>query len=110
MPLDMQVKFLRLLQEKRFYPLGGTKEIEADFRVIAATNRNLKELVEKGEFREDLYYRLNVVHFTVPALKDRPQDIIELTHYFLYELSIKYNRPIYGISQEVMQSLLNYTY
>lgn len=110
MPLDMQVKFLRLLQEKRFYPLGGTKEIEADFRVIAATNRNLKELVEKGEFREDLYYRLNVVHFTVPALKDRPQDIIELTHYFLYELSIKYNRPIYGISQEVMQSLLNYTW
>lgn len=110
MPLEMQVKFLRLLQEKKFYRVGGTKEIEVDFRVIAATNKNLKELVEKGEFREDLYYRLNVVHFTVPPLRERPQDIIELTHYFLYEMSIKYNRPIHGISQDVMQTLLNHSW
>jgi len=108
MPLDMQVKFLRLLQEKKFYPVGGTKEVEVDFRIIAATNRNLTELIERGGFREDLFYRLNVVNINVPALRERPEDIIELTHYFLYEMSIKYNKPIYGISQNIMQSLLNY--
>ena len=110
MPLEMQVKILRLLQEKKFYPVGGTKEIEADFRVVAATNRDLKELVEEGKFREDLYYRLNVVNFKVPPLRERPEDIIELTHYFLYEISVKYNRPIHGISQAVMQSLLRHSW
>jgi len=109
-PLEMQVKFLRLLQEKKFFRVGGTKEIEINFRVIAATNKRLKEQVDKGEFREDLYYRLNVVHFTVPPIRERPQDIIELTHYFLYETSIKYSQPIYGISQNVMQILLNYSW
>lgn len=69
MPLEMQVKILRLLQEKRFYPVGGTKEIEVDFRVVAATNRNLKELVKEGKFREDLYYRLNVVSLEIPPLR-----------------------------------------
>ncbi|MBE1553336.1 sigma-54 interaction domain-containing protein [Sporosarcina limicola] len=110
MPLEMQVKILRLLQEKKFYPVGGTEEVEVDFRVIAATNRDLKELVAEGKFREDLYYRLNVVNFKVPPLRDRPEDIIELTHYFLYEISIKYHRPIHGISQAVMQSLLQHTW
>ncbi|WP_342601152.1 sigma 54-interacting transcriptional regulator [Psychrobacillus sp. FSL H8-0483] len=110
MPLDMQVKILRLLQEKRFYTVGGTKEIEADFRVVAATNRDLKELVKDGKFREDLYYRLNVVNIKVPPLRDRIEDIIELTHYFLFEISVKYNRPIHGISQTVMQTLLKYSW
>ncbi|KXH80712.1 sigma 54-interacting transcriptional regulator [Sporosarcina sp. HYO08] len=110
MPLEMQVKILRLLQEKKFYPVGGTKEIEVDFRVVAATNRDLKELVQEGKFREDLYYRLNVVNFKVPPLRERIEDIIELTHYFLYEISVKYNRPIHGISQEVMQSLLKHSW
>lgn len=108
MPLEMQVKLLRLLQEKKFYPVGGTKEIEVDFRIIAATNSNLMELVEEGKFREDLYYRLNVVSLEIPPLRKRPEDIIELTHYFLYEVSIKYNRPIHGISQSVMQALLHH--
>lgn len=106
MPLEMQVKLLRLLQERKFYPVGGTKEITVDFRLIAATNRNLRELVNTGKFREDLYYRLNVVSIEIPPLRKRPEDIIELTHYFLHELSIKYNRPIHGISQHVMQGLL----
>ncbi len=110
MPLEMQVKILRLLQEKKFYTVGGTKEIEVDFRVVAATNRDLKELIKEGKFREDLYYRLNVVNFKVPPLRERPEDIIELTHYFLYELSVKYNRPIHGISQAVMQALLQHTW
>ncbi len=108
MPLEMQVKILRLLQEKKFFAVGGTKEIEVDFRVVAATNRNLKELVDEGKFREDLYYRLNVVNFIVPPLRDRPEDIIELTHYFLNEISVKYNKPIHGISQTVMQNLLKH--
>lgn len=108
MPLEMQVKILRLLQEKKFYPVGGTKEIEVDFRVVAATNRDLHELVKAGKFREDLYYRLNVVSLEIPPLRKRPEDIIELTHYFLYEISIKYKRPIHGISQTVMQALLQH--
>ncbi len=108
MPLEMQVKILRLLQEKVFYPVGGTREIEVDFRVVAATNRNLNELVKEGKFREDLYYRLNVVGIEIPPLRKRPEDIIELTHYFLHDISIKYNRPIHGISQSVMQALLQH--
>lgn len=108
MPLEMQVKILRLLQEKRFYPVGGTKEIEVDFRIVAATNKDLQELIDEGKFREDLYYRLNVVNFTIPPLRERPEDIIELTHYFLYEVSRKYNKPIHGISQTVMQRLLQH--
>ncbi|WP_079527850.1 sigma-54 interaction domain-containing protein [Halobacillus hunanensis] len=108
MPLEMQVKILRLLQEKKFYPVGGTKEIEVDFRVVAATNRDLKELIHEGRFREDLYYRLNVVSIEIPPLRKRPEDIIELAHYFLHEISIKYNRPIHGISQTVMQALLRH--
>lgn len=108
MPLDMQVKILRLLQEKKFYQVGGTKEIEGDFRIVAATNKDLKQLVEEGKFREDLYYRLNVVNVIVPPLRERPEDIIELMHYFLYDLSRKYNKPIHGISQTVMQNMLNH--
>lgn len=108
MPLDMQVKLLRVLQEKRYFPIGGTKEIEVDFRVIAATNRDLLKMVEEGKFREDLFYRLNVVSLEIPPLRKRPEDVIELTHYFLYEFSVRYNRPIHGISQEVMHALLQY--
>lgn len=108
MPLEMQVKILRLLQERRFYAVGGTKEIEVDFRIVAATNRDLQELVQEGKFREDLYYRLNVVNFTIPPLRERPEDIIELTHYFLYDVSKKYNKPIHGISQTIMQQLLQH--
>jgi PAS domain S-box-containing protein len=110
MPMEMQVKILRLLQERKFYAVGGTKELEVDFRVVAATNRDLKELIHEGKFREDLYYRLNIVNFKVPPLRERLEDIIELTHYFLYELSVKYNRPIHGISQAVMQSLLQHSW
>ncbi len=108
MPLDMQVKILRLLQERKFYSVGGTVEKDADFRVISATNRKLSELVAEGKFREDLYYRLNVVSLEIPPLRKRPEDIIELTHYFLYEISIEYGRPIHGISQTVMQALLQH--
>lgn len=108
MPLDMQVKLLRVLQEKKYYPVGGTKQIEADFRVVAATNKNLEDLVREGKFREDLFYRLNVVTLKIPPLRQRIEDTIELAHFFLYEFSLRYNRPIHAISQNVMQNLLNY--
>lgn len=108
MPLEMQVKMLRVLQERKYYKVGGEKEIEADFRVIAATNRDLKELIKDGQFREDLFYRLNVVSLKIPPLKERREDIIELIHYFLNDFSLRYQRPIHHFSQEVMQEMLQY--
>lgn len=108
MPLEMQVKLLRVLQEKKYYPVGGTKQIEADFRVVAATNKNLEEMIREGKFREDLYYRLNVVTLAIPPLRHRIEDTVELAHFFLYEFSLRYNRPIHAISQNVMQNLLQY--
>lgn len=108
MPLDMQVKLLRVLQEQKFYRIGGEKEINIDFRIIAATNRNLSELVKEGKFRDDLFYRLNVVSVQIPPLRQRKEDIIELTNHFLKELSIRYDRPIQEFSPEVMHSLLQY--
>ncbi|MBM7587367.1 transcriptional regulator with PAS, ATPase and Fis domain [Bacillus pakistanensis] len=108
MPLEMQVKLLRVLQERKYYRVGGEKEIDIDFRIIAATNRDLKELMKKGEFREDLYYRLNVVSLPVPPLRERQEDIIELTHYFLNDFALKYQRPIHEFSPQVMQEMLTY--
>ncbi|MFC7395522.1 sigma-54 interaction domain-containing protein [Scopulibacillus cellulosilyticus] len=108
MPLDMQVKLLRVLQEKRYFPVGGTKEIDADFRVIAATNRDLAGMVNDNKFREDLYYRLNIVNIRIPPLRERYEDVIELSHFFFYEFSVRYNRQLHGISQDIMQEFLRY--
>nr|WP_051590983.1 sigma-54-dependent Fis family transcriptional regulator [Bacillus sp. UNC438CL73TsuS30] len=108
MPLEMQVKMLRVLQERKFYRIGGEKEIDVDFRVIAATNRDLKELMKEGQFREDLYYRLNVVSLSIPPLRERHEDIIELTHYFLQDFAQRYRRPIYELSADVIQEMLRY--
>ncbi|WP_419180504.1 sigma-54 interaction domain-containing protein [Bacillus salipaludis] len=108
MPLEMQVKMLRVLQERKFYRIGGEKEIDVDFRVIAATNRDLKELMREGQFREDLYYRLNVVSLSIPPLRERHEDIIELTHYFLQDFAQRYRRPIYELSADVIQEMLRY--
>ena len=91
LPLAMQAKLLRVLQEKKFYRLGGNTEIEADFRLIAATNKNLQDLVNKKLFREDLFYRLNVIPISVPPLRERPDDIPALINYIVNQYCKKYN-------------------
>ncbi|MBT2645158.1 sigma 54-interacting transcriptional regulator [Bacillus sp. ISL-34] len=108
MPLDIQVKLLRVIQERKYYRVGGEKEIDIDFRIIAATNRDLQELMEEGKFREDLYYRLNVVSLHIPPLRERKEDIIELTHYFLNDFSLSYQRPVHEFPPEVIHELLRY--
>ncbi|WP_369899492.1 sigma-54 interaction domain-containing protein [Bacillus manliponensis] len=108
MPLDLQVKLLRVLQERKYYRVGGEKEMTIDFRIIAATNRDLQILMQEGKFREDLYYRLNVVSLEIPPLRERREDIVELTHHFLNDFVMSYRRPIHEISPEVMQELLSY--
>ncbi|TCS80591.1 sigma-54 interaction domain-containing protein [Tepidibacillus fermentans] len=108
LPLDLQVKLLRVLQEKRFYRLGGNTPIPVDVRIITATNRNLEEMIEQGKFREDLYYRLNVISLQIPPLRERREDIPELLSLFLEEFSIKYGSPIPKISSKVMSLFLQY--
>jgi len=91
MPLDMQVKLLRVLQEREILRVGGRKQIKLDIRIIAATNRNLEEMVKKGRFRDDLYWRLNVVSIQIPPLRKRREDITALIYHFLQNFNRKYN-------------------
>jgi len=104
----LQVKLLRVLQEREFERVGGTQTIKIDIRLIAATNRNLEEAIEAGEFRQDLYYRLNVVSFELPALRDRREDIQLLANYFANKYSIKCNRKLRGLSPEARVRLNAY--
>ncbi|MFA3783821.1 sigma-54-dependent transcriptional regulator [Melioribacteraceae bacterium 4301-Me] len=106
--LDLQVKLLRVLQEKKFYRVGGEKEISVDVRVIAATNKNLEDEVNNGKFREDLYYRLNVAKIQIPPLRERKEDIPFLTYSLLKELGIKLNREVEFVEDEVIDFLKNY--
>lgn len=108
MPLSLQVKLLRVLQEQRFTRVGGEKEIEVDVRVIAATNLNLEEAVRTKLFREDLYYRLNVIPIHIPALRERREDIPQLAEYFLNKFSKRHNLPRLKISEAQMQALVEY--
>jgi DNA-binding NtrC family response regulator len=91
LPLSIQAKLLRVIQEKKFYRLGGTSEIKANFRLIAATNRTLSEEITKKNFREDLYYRLNVIPILIPPLRERPDDIPALINYFITKYCKNYN-------------------
>ncbi|GBD95874.1 MAG TPA: sigma-54-dependent Fis family transcriptional regulator [Nitrospirae bacterium] len=104
----LQKKLLRFLQEKEFQRLGGKGKIKIDVRVLTATNRNLEEAVEKGEFRADLYYRLNVISIYVPSLNERKEDIPLLASHFLEEFSRKNKKAIRGFDQNVMDIFINY--
>jgi len=108
MPLDMQVKLLRTLQEKTITRVGGNKEIKVDVRVIVATNKDLAAEVEKGHFREDLYYRLSVIPLHLPPLRERPADIQPLFRYLLATKADKLNRPVPSIDKNTEEYLLNY--
>ena len=106
----MQIDLLRVLESKKFTRVGGNKEISSDFRVICATNRDLKSLVEKGEFREDLYYRLNVVNINVPPLRERKEDIPLLVDYFIVKYCTSMNKPPATIEPAAMKRLEEFTY
>jgi DNA-binding NtrC family response regulator len=108
-PASMQAKLLRVLQERRFERVGGTQTIEVDVRVIAATNRSLLKLVKRGTFREDLYYRLNVVKIDLPPLRERPEDIPLLAQHFA-EKYARDGEPIPKVGPKAMELLLNYSW
>jgi transcriptional regulator with PAS, ATPase and Fis domain len=110
MRLDLQAKILRALQEREVERVGGSRTIKIDVRVIAATNRDLKKAVEEGTFREDLYYRLNVVPITLPDLKDRPEDIPLLANHFVQKFGQESNSGIREISKEAMAILISHTW
>jgi len=104
----IQMEFLRVLEEKKFFRVGGNKEIRADFRTIAATNKDLETAMAEGEFRSDLFYRLNVFVIEIPLLKERKSDIPLLAHHFLNIYTRQMNKIITGISPDAMQILANY--
>jgi DNA-binding NtrC family response regulator len=108
MPLHLQSKILRVLEEKKINKIGGSKKISIDVRTVFATNKNLWDEVKKGNFREDLYFRLAVVHITLPPIRKRPEDIDLLVNYFLNYFSMKYDKPMKMIEKEAMNWLLNY--
>ncbi len=108
MPLGLQAKLLRVLQEKEFERLGGTKTLKVDVRIIAATNKNLANLVKQGKFREDLYYRLSVVPIQIPPLRKRKEDIPTLVEHFLLRSAVISKQPEKKVSKEALQRLISY--
>ena len=109
-PASMQVKLLRTLQERSFMRLGGSRIISSDFRLVAATNRDLAKEVKAGRFRQDLYYRVNVMPVHVPPLRERSEDIVALARHFLRLFSVKYQRPDIALMQEDIARLLSYAW
>ncbi len=105
-PLMLQAKLLRVLEEQSFRRLGGLKDIRLDLRVIAATNKNLREAVKEGAFRQDLYFRLNVIHISIPALRERPEDIPPLVTFFIEHYNKKFKRRVEGPTAEAERLLL----
>lgn len=107
---SLQVKLLRVIQERTFEPVGSTKTIEADVRIIAATNIDLEKAVREGRFREDLYYRLNVIPIKIPSLKERKSDIPLLLHHFMQSFNQTKSRALAGFSSEALDLLYNYAW
>jgi two-component system response regulator PilR (NtrC family) len=108
LPLNLQVKFLRVLQEREFTPVGSTSSVPVNIRFIASTNRDLKQEIKNGKFREDLYYRLNVIEINLPSLKDREEDIPVLVDHFLNKYRKEMNKNIKGIDNEALRALINH--
>lgn len=110
MPLPLQVKLLSVLDDREFVPVGGEEKVTVDVRIIAATHRQLRDQVRKNKFREDLYYRLNVLHIHLPPLRERVSDTRYLVDYFWGKYAKALDSEIEGISQSAMQILLDYKY
>jgi two-component system response regulator AtoC len=106
MPADMQAKLLRALEERAFRRMGGTTLIKVDVQILAASNRNLKSMIEKGEFRDDLYYRLKVVDLDMPALRDRKEDISELVGFFIHQNNPRMGLNIQDVTPKAMEALV----
>ncbi|MGC4003343.1 MAG: sigma 54-interacting transcriptional regulator [Pirellulales bacterium] len=104
----IQAKFLRVLEGHPFERVGGSEQIKVDVRVIAATNRDLEKAVAEGQFRRDLYFRLRVLEITVPALRKRPEDLPELTHYFLQRFNGETGRKIIGFTRDALDRMMSY--
>lgn len=107
-PLNIQVKLLRVLEERQIERLGSEKVIDIDFRLIAATNRDLKEMIKNKTFREDLYYRLNVIELSIPPLSERKDDILILAEHFIDKFKRKFGKDIKGLNQEALKKLIDY--
>jgi transcriptional regulator with PAS, ATPase and Fis domain len=109
-PLDIQVKLLRALEERSFRRVGGTNVIKVDVQIVAASNRNLLQMIERGEFREDLYYRLKVVDLHIPPLRDRKDDIPELVGLFIRENNLNWGKNIVDVTPRALQALMTYNW
>jgi DNA-binding NtrC family response regulator len=110
MSMDLQKKLLRVIQEREFYRVGGNKLIELKARFIAATNKQLKNSIKKGEFREDLYYRLNVISITLPPLREKKDDILPLVNHFIHKIAPRLNKEIKSIDPEVFKFFKEYKF
>ncbi len=110
MPVELQPKLLRVLQERVYYRVGSEKALEADFRLISATNRNPLDAIREGALREDLYYRINTIEIQVPPLRERAEDVQHLAEHFLRIYAEKYNRPVRSISQQAYERMFEYSW
>jgi DNA-binding NtrC family response regulator len=110
MPVELQPKLLRVLQERVYYRIGSEKALEADFRLISATNRNPFEAIREGSLREDLYYRINTIEIQVPPLRERAEDVQHLAEHFLRMYAEKYNRPVHAISPQAYERMFAYSW
>jgi Nif-specific regulatory protein len=110
LPLALQAKLLRVIQQKTFEKVGSDVSVTVDVRILAATNKDIESLVQRGEFRNDLYYRLNVLPLFIPPLRQRPEDIPELAAFFLKKYMRKVNKQFEGFSDQAMEALLSYSW
>jgi two-component system response regulator GlrR len=106
MPLPLQAKLLRVLQERQVRPVGATQTVDVDMRVVSATHRSLEQRIADRQFREDLYYRLNVVALSIPALAERPEDIVPLALHFLKQVATRYRKEVSSFAPEALEQLV----